>query len=129
MHVVRALQEVDLPDGVEVVDAGTAALDALCLLGKVDKLIVVDAVAGGGPAGTVYRFAPEDVTEESGLSVSLHDLGLLPSLEMAAQIGVGAGFTVILGVEPERMDWSLDLSPTVASRVQQVVDRVLEEIA
>ena len=129
VHVVRALKERGVPDDVNVVDAGTAALDALAVLGKVDKLVVIDAVKATGPAGAVYRFSPDDVTrEQQSPPMSLHDIGLLDTFAMADQIGLRPGSTVVFGVVPAEVGWGLELSPVVAARVPELVDRVVEEI-
>ena len=59
--------------------------------------------------------------------MSLHDIGLLDALEMADQIGLRPGSTVVFGVVPAEVDWGLELSPEVAARVPELVDRVVEE--
>jgi hydrogenase maturation protease len=129
VHVVEALQDHGVPDDVEVVDAGTAVLDALAALGRVDTLIVVDAVEAAGPPGAIYRFSPDSVmTAEVPPPMSLHDIGLLDTLEMAGQIGLRPGNSIVFGVVPEKVDWGLDLSPAVAARVPELVDRVCDEI-
>ena len=54
-HVVQALQEADLSD-VEIIDGGTS-LDVLQLSEDADKLIIVDAVKGGGMPGADLPFS------------------------------------------------------------------------
>ena len=54
-HVAHALEELSLPD-VKVIDGGTCP-DALQLVEGADKLVIVDAVKGGGMPGQVYRFS------------------------------------------------------------------------
>lgn len=124
VHVARALAEVPLPDGVEVIDAGTDP-DVAFDLDGFDRLIVVDAARGGEEPGTVYRF-----TQEAGLDVgngrqACHDVGILGTLRRVAR---GAPDVVILAVEPEDVDWGLDLSPVVSQAVPRVVEIVQQEL-
>jgi hydrogenase maturation protease len=131
VHVVRALQEMSLasPKGeVEVVDGGTSP-GALDRAGGADKLIIVDAARGGGEPGTVYRFAPDEVSGEPRLLTSLHDLGLLDSLRMMESLGNPPRDTVIIGVEPAEVDWGLELTPILRGKLPDVVRLVVEEQA
>ena len=131
VHVVRALQEMSLasPKGeVEVVDGGTSP-DAFDSAEGADKLIIVDAACGGGEPGTIYRFAPDDVSGEPKFLASLHDLGLLDSLRMMEAVGDPPRDTVIIGVEPAEVDWGLELTPVLRGKLPDVVRRVVEEQA
>lgn len=129
VHVVRALEEMSLasPDGeLEVVDGGTSP-SAFDRAEGADKLIVVDAVRGGGEPGTIYRFAPDDVSMEPKSLTSLHDLGLLDSLRVMEAVGNPPRETIIIGVEPAEVDWGLELTPTVRGKLPDVVRNVVEE--
>jgi len=131
VHVVRALQEMDLASlsgEVEVVDGGTSP-DAFDTAEGADKLIIVDAARGGGEPGTIYRFAPDDVSGEPKFLASLHDLGLLDSLRMMEAVGDPPRDTVIIGVEPAEVDWGLELTPALRGRLPDVVRIVVEEQA
>ena len=129
VHVVRALQEMSLGSRqgeVEVVDGGTSP-SAFDSAEGADKLIIVDAARGGGEPGTVYRFAPDEVSGERKLLASLHDLGLMDSLRMMENLGDPPRETVIIGVEPAEVDWGLELTPALRERLPDVVRLVLEE--
>lgn len=131
VHVARALQEMRLasPEGeVEVVDGGTSP-SAFDSADGADKLIIIDAACGGGEPGTVYRFTPAGLSEEPKLLASLHDLGLLDSLRMMESVGNLPQDTVIIGVEPAEVDWGLELTPTLAGKLPDVVRLVVEEQA
>ena len=131
VHVVRALQEMSLASlsrEVEVVDGGTSP-DAFDTAEGADKLIIVDAARGGGEPGTVYRFAPDEVSGEPRFLTSLHDLGLLDSLRMMESLGNPPRDTVIIGVEPAEVDWGLELTPILRGKLPDVVRLVAEEQA
>jgi hydrogenase maturation protease len=124
-HVVHALEEIPLPD-VEIVDGGTCP-DVLQLVENADKLVIVDAVKGGGAPGQIYRFHLEDITVEQKPFLSLHDMNLVDSL-MLMQLWHNIGEAVIIGVEPREISWGLELSPELKEKMPQIADAVLSEL-
>ena len=124
-HVVGALEGIPLPD-VQVIDGGTCP-DVLQLLEDVDKLVIVDAVRGGGMPGQIYRFRPEDVTLEQKPLLSLHDMSLIDSLKLM-QVRHNVGDAVIIGVEPKDINCGLELSPELQERIPQIIGAILSEL-
>ena len=124
-HVAHALERFPLPD-VEIIDGGTCP-DVLQLLEDADKLVIVDAVKGGGMPGQIYRFRPEDITLDQKRVLSLHDMTLIDSLKLT-QLWHNIGETVIIGVEPRDINWGLELSPELQGKMSQIVDTVLSEL-
>jgi len=124
-HVVHALEGIPLPD-VKIIDGGTCP-DVLQLLEDADKLIIVDAVKGGGMPGQIYRFHLEDITLEQKPFLSLHDIGLVDNL-MLMQLWRNIGEAVIIGVEPREINWGLELSPELQEKMPQIIDAILAEL-
>jgi len=124
-HVVHALEGIPLPD-VKIIDGGTCP-DVLQFLEDADKLIIVDAVKGGGTPGQIYRFHLEDITLEQKPFLSLHDVSLVDSL-MLMQLWHNIGEAVIIGVEPGEINWGLELSPELREKMPQIIDAILSEL-
>jgi hydrogenase maturation protease len=124
-HVAHVLEGIPLPD-VKIIDGGTCP-DVLQFLEDADKLIIVDAVKGGGTPGQIYRFHLEDITLEQKPFLSLHDLGLVDSL-MLMQFWHNVGEAVIIGVEPKEINWGLELSPELQGKMPQIIDTILAEL-
>jgi len=125
-HVVHAMEGIPLPD-VEIIDGGTC-LDVLQLLEDADKLVIVDAVKGGGTPGQIYRFHLEDITLEQKPFLSLHDVGLVDNL-MLMQLWRNIGEAVIIGVEPREINWGLELSPELREKMPQIIETILAELS
>lgn len=128
-HVVHALEAIPLPN-VKIIDGGTCP-DILQLLEEADKLVIVDAVKGGGPPGQIYRFRFEDITLKKKPVLSLHDVGLMDSLMLIRlwhPDKIGIDETVIIGVEPKEINWGLELSAEVQERLPQIIDAILSEL-
>jgi hydrogenase maturation protease len=124
-HVVHALEGIPLPD-VEIVDGGTC-LDVLQIFEDADKLVIVDAVKGGGTPGQIYRFHLEDITPEQKPLLSLHDMCLVDSLKLM-RLWHNIDKAVIIGVEPEEIGWGLELSSKLQERMPQIIDAILSEL-
>jgi len=124
-HVAHALEEIPLPD-VKIIDGGTCP-DLLQFLEDTDKLIIVDAVKGGGPPGQIYRFHLEDITLEQKPFLSLHDMRLVDDL-MLMQLWHNISEAVIIGVEPGEINWGLELSPELQGKMPQIIDAILAEL-
>lgn len=128
VRVVEAMQGLDLPEGVELVDAGTAGADLVDIMADRRKVIVVDAIEAQGAPGTILRLNGEDLLPEPGGLLSLHQLGLVESLFMAKQLGCAPGEVIVFGIQPGQIRAGLELSPEVASAVPKVIEAVLAEI-
>jgi len=124
VHVARALVDARLPEGTRVIDAGTDP-DVAFDLDGFDRVIVVDAVLGGESPGTVYRFGDEVELDASGSRRACHDVGFLEILRKTAR---RRPEVIILGVEPDEIDWGLDLSPVVRRSVDRVIEVVQQEL-
>jgi hydrogenase maturation protease len=124
-HVAHALESVPLPDA-EVIDGGTCP-DVLLLVADADKLVIVDAVRGGGLPGQIYRFRPEDITMDQKRVVSVHDMSIVDSLKLM-QRWHNIGDTVIIGIEPRELNWGLELSPELEEKMPQIIDTILREL-
>jgi hydrogenase maturation protease len=128
-HVFLRLQaEHALPQGVELVDAGLAGLNALRRLDGCAKAVLVDAVRVGARIGTLHRLAASDL-EPPGDEFSLHELGLASLLAAHAAAGDGAE-VIVIGAEVGPIRTFTDaLSPPVRAAVPTAAAMVTREVA
>jgi hydrogenase maturation protease len=127
VHVVRILQKMALPDGVEVIDGGTSP-EISSYIESAEKLIVIDAMETGGIPGSVYRILIDDLTTEVSSLTSIHEVNLISMLKIMRLLDKGPQETVIIGIQPKDMDWGTELSPELQEKIPQIVQIVLEEI-
>ncbi len=126
--VLSALAAENLPEQVELFDAGTSAIDLMDIFADRRKLIVLDAVRGGKEPGTLYRFSPEDV-EQGGLPMnSLHQVGLLETLKLGELVDCKPEQTVVIGVQPASTALGIGVSDAVRQAVPHAVCLVVNEI-
>ena len=105
-------------------EIGTFALDALHLLEWADVVFVVDTMRAGGPPGEAYLTTGTEI-ESGPLRGSLHHLDLLGALHLIPGPPHCPRF-IILGVEPARMEFGMELSPRLQERFPEIVELALE---
>lgn len=126
VHVIQAMEKMKLPSHIELLDIGTSTMDLISYLEEVKKLIVIDAMRAGGEPGTIYKCKPKDLLPKDGGPISLHEIGLLETLEMIKKLGLEIE-TVIVGVEPEIIDWGMKLTEKVKDKIPLIIEAVLKE--
>jgi len=129
VRVAEELKGLELPDGVSVVEGGTAGLSLISLMEGYQRVIIVDAADMGYPPGRVVRFTPAEVqfkTAEAPLS--LHQIGLAEALALAEALEVAPSELVIIGVQPSRVEVEAELSPEVEGAIPQIIRMVLDEL-
>ena len=128
VHAINRLMEMDLPDGVELVDGGTHSYDLVDFFCQAENLIIIDAMQAGGEAGTMYR-AP---LEELGLRpqencTSLHEMHFIEAVKMVNMMGHYPKI-IVYGIEPEVIDWGMELTPRIEEKLPRLTELVAEEI-
>jgi len=128
VHVANKLMEMELPEGVEVYEGGTDGFRLMSVVTGADRLIVVDAVKGGGEPGSIYRFDVKDVPSmPDSYKTSVHQIGILEVIHFSEFVGKGkTPEATIIGIEPKSLEMSMELTPEVAAKVPRVIELVLE---
>jgi hydrogenase maturation protease len=130
---VRAVELIrehhPLPAGVTLLDGGTLGLDLLPRFDGVDRLLVVDAIDTGSPAGTLVRLQGEEIPAALRTKVSPHQMGLQDLLAVADLQGNLPREMVLWGVQYGSVEPGTDLSAPVAQALHLLVDLVIAELA
>lgn len=129
---VRVVQQLAkryrIPDGVVLLEGGTLGINLLPELEGVKRLLVVDALETGKQPGTLQRLEGDEIPLSFETRYSPHELGLRDLLTVAALMGDAPGEVVLWGIQPERLDLGEELSATVAARLDELTDRVADEL-
>lgn len=130
VKVIEVLErEYDFPDAVQLVDGGTQGLWLMSTIQQARHLIVIDAVLGGGPAGSIYRLERNDLPKGLRAKQSSHDSDLIEALNSCSLIGIEPETVVVIGIEPQDISsYGMELTSTIASRVQELIGRVFLEL-
>jgi len=125
VHVARALAQRELPPDVSVVEAGTAFLDVLPDIEKADRILLVDAMEGGGAPGSVYR-VPFEQCRHPDMLASLHGFDMSRVLFMAGNNRNPE--VTVFGVEPARIEWGTEVSPAVQRILPALEQAIVREL-
>ena len=119
-----------LPDTVDLFDVGCMTMDMINYVRDYDFLMTIDAVEDSGqPAGTVFRYAPDDVGR-GGMIASLHDLKLANLFDAADLLGYTAQ-GICLGMQVENADpdqYIIGLTQPCAAALPLLVETIAAEL-
>ena len=124
--MAQRLLEGETIDDAVVLDVGNALLDAMPAIAAAEKVIVVDAMKGGGVPGTVYRLAIEDCSSAGPIG-SVHGFDMKSVLHLVGRKEPPE--VTVIGIEPEVIDWSTELSSTVAESLPAVMATLQQELS
>jgi hydrogenase maturation protease len=127
---VHAVKRFPPANGKEyqTVEVGCAVFDALHLFDWAERILLIDAMQAGRPPGTVYRVDSLKDMDMGTAPVSLHEFSVIQALEMIQKDPMPA--VSIIGIEPEIIDYGLELSKTVEASLPLVWKtgrRIVEE--
>ena len=129
IHAVQLLQSnPQVPDDVLVLDGGTLGLDLMTYVLGARRLLVLDAVDVGVPAGTVVRINAQELESLPG-GGSVHLLGLADLLAALRITGQPIEEVILLGVQPENTEWGTSLSPPVAAALHELVQAAAVQLS
>ena len=126
VHVAINLQEYSLPDNIEVIEGGTDGFKLFHLIMEADRLIVVDCVKGGDEPASIYRFEIDDFDHFPDLyKTSVHQVSITEVIKLTGTMRTPPR-TTIIGIEPDEISMSMELSPGIQAKLPKVLEIVLE---
>jgi hydrogenase maturation protease len=130
VHVIqRLVADYQLPEEVQVLDGGTLGMDLLYYLEGAENLLLIDAVQARKEPGTLVRLEGDEVPAFMSIKISPHQLGVPDMLAAAKLKGNCYPQRIVLwGIQPELVEIGLDLSSTVESKVDIIIENILEQL-
>jgi len=128
IHAVRHLQNTgQCAEAARLIDGGTDAWGALCAAGACEHMLLVDAVRGGRPPGSIYVLSLDELNARAD-PVSLHDISLAELTHIHAALGEGPRTVRVVGMEPAVIAFGLELSEPCEQAMPELIRTVLGEI-
>ena len=126
VHVVRFLEAMTLPSGVQVLDGGTGSFTLLDPMRCARKIILVDATIDGNTPGTVQRLTPR-FSSDYPRTITAHDIGLKDLLDAFYLLGHQVDVVLFAVSIAPLQEMGVDLSPALAARVPEIAELVWKE--
>lgn len=123
LHAARLLR-LAMPEDIQVMEIGTSILRAQDIFENSDIVIALDAVKADSKPGTVYMFDLSCARLPS--NASLHDLGVTGLLKLIPEDK--RPHTIVIGIEPELIDYSMQLSATVQHSLNSLIRLVKKTV-
>lgn len=129
IEIVRRLQEMELPQGVEIVEAGTPGLHLLDIWEEAKGVIIVDAVRSGEPAGTIHCFDASLLPPREYMPLSSHGINVIDAIALGRLMDRIPSELRIVGVEILSSEpYHEGLTPQVSKAIPQAIQQLLLEI-
>ena len=129
---VRAIEELQnryiFPDNVELLDGGTSGIELLSYISGKDYLIIIDAIKGGMPPGTVLKVDGEDVHAKFRTRISPHQIGISDLLATATLTDEVPKQLVLYGIEPKTIKMGIGFSDEVSAGFNRLIEVVVGEL-
>ncbi len=129
LEVVRRLRERAEAIGVAVRELEGEGLGLLDLWDGARAVVLVDSVRSGAAPGTVHRIEATDrpLSATLGGSSSTHAVGVGDAIELARALGRLPSRLVLYGGEGHQFETGSQLSASIATILDSVVELVLRE--
>jgi hydrogenase maturation protease len=129
-YVIHLLEsQYSFGDGVVVEDLGTPALDLTHRIVGLDLLILVDAVTGDEPTGSVVLLDKDAITcIAPAQRLDPHSPALSECLMAADMLGASPKHVLLIGVVGQDYEPGLPLSESVARAVPTALHAILAEL-
>lgn len=128
VHAIRLLQQDSrVPADVVLLDGGTQGLALLPHISGYRRLLVIDAVDSGETPGTLMRLEGKACENLPG-KPSVHQLGFADLMIALKLLDSAPEEIVLLGVQPQSMDWSDELTPPVREALDRIPELVLRQL-
>jgi hydrogenase maturation protease len=128
--VVKLLEAgFELPEDVQVLDAGTPGLDLTAYLAGLEAVVLVDAVKAKGAPGEIRVYDKAQLVDRAPvLATSPHEPGVREALLNAEFIGVAPPVARLVGIVPGQVSTGIALSDPVRAALPRAVEAVLAEL-
>ena len=126
VHAAQVLLTETLPGDTDVLDVGTAILDAMEAMETAGRIVLVDAMKADGQPGTIYRVPLEDCNKNEQIG-SMHGFDVHRVMALSGRTDQPE--VIVIGIEPALIDWSTELSPEVTAVFPLVLDVIRQEVA
>ncbi len=128
VHAIALLQvDPRVPMGAVLLDGGTQGLGLLHHISSAPRLLVIDAVDVGELPGTVVRFEGAALRGLPG-KPSVHQLGFADLMVALELLGESPAEVVVLGIQPQSVEWGSELTPVVAAALPHLIDIAVAQL-
>jgi len=124
IHLLQQLAKI-LPPEIDVLDGGTGGLFLIEFVENARRLIVLDAVEAGVKPGEIVIWRENEVPRYMSNKLSVHQMNFAEVLYWSNFQERFSDEIVVVGIQPECLEWGTELTKTVQKSLSKAVDEVL----
>jgi hydrogenase maturation protease len=109
-------------------DGGTWGMNLLPDIEEAGRVLFLDAIHTGAAPGTPTRLDRDRLPRWLGIKLSPHQIDLKEVLALAELRGTMPEHAVAVGLQPEKMEMDLALSPAVGARLDEAVGLAVDTL-
>lgn len=113
---------------VELVDGGTWGMNLLPFLEGAQRVLVLDAIHTGSEPGSLVALEGAEIPRFLSTKVSPHQIDLREVIALAEFRGKLPEELVVVGLQPDRVEMSAELSPTVRAALAALVEETVRRL-
>ncbi|MCK5671795.1 MAG: hydrogenase maturation protease, partial [Spirochaetales bacterium] len=117
-----------LSSDIDLLDGGTDGLGLIEYLKDYKKVIIIDAVEMKLTPGTIKVFTPQEaIININSDALSTHGFGIAELIKLARGLDINPEL-IIVGIQPENIDYGEELSGTISSILDILIKEILKLI-
>lgn len=124
VHFIQQLEKENLPEGIDLLDGGTAGFQLMEYLEKYPIVIMVDATLDQNPVGTIRLIEPK-FSQDFPKAMSTHEIGLKDLVESLSLMGKLPKIYLFVVTVADIAHLHVGLSPAVTLAMNDLKKRVL----
>ena len=125
---LERLRERWVIDDIELVNGGTWGMTLLPVIQDAERILVVDAIAAHQPPGSLVVLEKDRLPMYLTRALSPHQVDLRDVLVVAELTGRMPDVIVAMGVQPQTVALSTELSAVVAARLDELEAAIIERL-
>ena len=130
LAALARLQELwNVAPDVDLVDGGTWGMNLLPVIEDAGRVLLIDAIDVGAVPGTEVVLPRHRLPRYLAMKISPHQVDLRDVLGLAELRGTLPASTTAVGLQPERVEMTTELSAAVCSRLDDLVAAVVRVLA
>ena len=125
VHIVHKMDEMDLPDYLDVLDGGTGGFFLMNVFDVYGTVIFVDATMDGKAAGTITKLKPK-FAADFPTALSVHDVGLkdmIEALYLQEKLPDLHIVTIsVIGIQPMTVEMTEDVEVCIPEAIEVILE-------
>ena len=132
LAIIRALaNNPHLPLGVDIIDCSSGSFIDALLSQLYEYVLIVDAADMGLLPGAWKCFNLNEalfLNSKNGASITGHFIGLVEVLALIEVLDINMPQLEVLGIQPQSLEWSMDLSDQLIDAIPEICQVILEKL-